>query len=91
MVEALEAEGEAIVIHAEAFEDGGIEVADVNGVFNDVVGVVVGGAVADARFDSATRNPHAETATMVVAACAELPLAINGASKFTAPDNKGVF
>jgi len=41
LVEALEAEGEAVVIHAEAVEDGGVEVADVDGVLDDVVGVVV--------------------------------------------------
>jgi hypothetical protein len=58
LVEALEAE--AVVVHAEAVEDGGVEVADVDGVFNDLVGVVVGDAVAGSGFHSAAGEPCAE-------------------------------
>ena len=68
MVETLKAEGEAVVIHAEAVEDGGVEIADVDGVVDDVVGVIIGRAVADATFHSTAGDPCAETATVVIAA-----------------------
>ena len=38
VVESLEAECEAVVVHAEAVEDGGVEVVDVDGILDDSVG-----------------------------------------------------
>ena len=43
------------MIDAELMEDGGLEIPDVNGIFDDVVGEVVGLAVDDARFDARAR------------------------------------
>jgi hypothetical protein len=90
LVESLEAKGKAIVIHSEAVEDGGVEVADVDGIFGDVVGKVVGLSVADTAFDAAAGQPEAEAAAVVVAAGANLSLAVNGASKLATPDDKRV-
>ena len=39
LVEALEREGELVVVEAELVEDGGVEVADTDFVFDDVVGI----------------------------------------------------
>ena len=66
LVEALEAEGEAVVVHAEAVEEGGIGVADADRVFDDVVGVVVGAAVTGAAIHAAACEPGAETTAQVV-------------------------
>ena len=47
-VEAAELVGEALVVDAEAVEDRGVEVAEVDRVLDDVVAEVVGRAVLDA-------------------------------------------
>ena len=44
-VSALELERQAFVVDAQAREHGGVQVVDVDGVFGDVVAVVVGFAV----------------------------------------------
>src|ERR1022692_1255343 len=55
IVAALEAVGEARVVEAQAMQNGGVEVVDVDGAIDDVVAVVVGRAVADAGLDAAAR------------------------------------
>ena len=47
-VEALELEGQAAVVDAQAVQDRGVEVVDVDRVLDDVVAEVVGLAVDDA-------------------------------------------
>lgn len=68
LVEAEEGEGEAVVVDAELVEDGGVEVADGDFVFDDIVGVVVGFAVGHAAFDAAASHPGGEAFGVVVAA-----------------------
>src|SRR5580698_2754740 len=48
LIEALELVGEPVVVDAKAVKDCRVEVAHGNGVFDDVVAVVVGLAVSDA-------------------------------------------
>ena len=67
-VAALEAVGEPRVVDAQAVQDRGVEVVDVDGVSDDVVAVVVGLAVGDAGLDAAAGQPHREAAAVVVAA-----------------------
>ncbi len=93
LVEALEGEGEAVVVDAELVEDGGVEVADADFVFGDVVGVVVGFAVGDAAFDASAGHPGGEAFGVVVAAVVvtgESALAVGGASEFSGEDDEGV-
>lgn len=66
MVESLVFEGKSFVVDAEAVEDGGVEVADVDGGLHDVVAEVVGFPVHPPRRDPAACHPHAETSAMVV-------------------------
>lgn len=83
-VAALEAVDEAGVVDAEAVEGGGLEVVDVDRVFDDVVAVVVGFAVGDARLDAAAGHPEGEAAAVVVAAVVGLgegPLGVDGAAE----------
>jgi len=91
LVKALETVGEAFVVDAEAVEEGGIEVADVDGLVGDVVAKVVGFAVGGATFYTATGQPHAEAAAMVVAAIAEFALTVGSTAEFTSPDDESVF
>ena len=72
-------------------QNGGVEVADVNGVFDDIVGVIIGGTVTDSAFHSAAGNPCTEAASVVIASFAEFSLAIDGASEFTTPDHECIF
>ena len=93
LVEALEFVGEATVIDAEEVEDGGVHVADVDGVLSDVVGEVVGFSVNRAPLDAASGHPDGETAGMVIASvvgAAETSLTVDGATEFSAPDDEGV-
>src|SRR2546423_11762136 len=64
-VAALVLERQLRVIDSEALEDGGLQVVDVNGVFGDVIAIIIGLALADAGFDAAAREPHGEAARMV--------------------------
>ena len=52
-VAALEAVGEALVVHAQDVQDGGLEIVDVDGVLGDAIPEFVGGAVDVAAFDAA--------------------------------------
>ena len=81
------------MVDAEHFHDGGVEVMDVDGVFDDVVRELVGFAPDGTAFGAAAGHPHAEAARVVVAAviiAAQAALAVDGSSKFTAPDDEGI-
>src|SRR2546423_8183451 len=90
----LEFKGELFVVDAEAVQDGGVEVVDVDGAVNDVVAVIVGFAVGNARLDAASGHPQGETTAMMVAAMivfGQGALAVDGASKLAAPDYESIF
>src|SRR5579862_806209 len=85
--------GEFGVIDAQAIKYGGLDVVNVNRVFDNVIAVVVRLADGDSALDPPARHPHGEAARMVVAAivgAAEFALAINGAAEFTAPNHQSV-
>ncbi len=69
-------------------------VADVDGVLDDVVAEVVGHAVDQAGFDAAAGEPHAAGIRVVVAAAgaAEGGVAFDhrGAAEFAAPGDQGL-
>lgn len=75
-------------------QDGGVEVADMKRVFDDVVREVVGFSVDGAAFGAAAGHPHGEATRVVVATVVfpgETALGVDGAAKFTAPDDESVF
>ena len=88
VVEALEAEGEAVVIHAEAVEDGGVEVADVDGVFDRLGAMVVGASMRMPSAEAASGHPDRESLMIVVAAV--VLAAVGGAAEFASPEHHGV-
>ena len=93
-VAALVFEGELGVVDAEQVHHGRVQVVDVDGVFGDVVTVVVGLAVAHAGFDSAARHEDREASRVMVAAVVvlgEASLAVDGAAELAAPNDERVF
>ena len=93
-VEAAEGVGEAGVVDAEDVEHRGVEVAEVDGVFGDVVAEVVGAAVFDAGVDAGAGEPDGEAAAVVVAAAVRVPknaLAKNSAAEFGEEHHQRVF
>ena len=87
-VEALELGGEAMVVDAEEGEHGGVEVVDVDDVFDGAVAEFVGAAPGGAGFDAGTGHEEAEGEDVVVATGA---LAHGGAAEFAPPEDEGVF
>ena len=93
-VETLEFIAQATVVDAQTVQDGGIQVVDVNGVFDDVVTKVVGLAIDHAGLDSAAGHPDGKTLRMMVAAIVftgEITLAVDGPAKLSTPDNESIF
>ena len=92
-VAALKPIRELLMVDAEAVENRRVQVVDVHRVLDDVVAVVIGLAVADARFDSAAGHPNRVAATVMVATVVvlfNLALAIDRAAEFTAPNDQCV-
>src|SRR5262245_58733504 len=90
---AFEKERQTSVVDAEATKNSGLQIVNVNGIFGDVVAVVVGLSKGDGGLDSAARHPHGEAARVMIAAVigrGEMSLAVNGAAEFPAPDDERV-
>ncbi len=68
-----------------------MEIVHLDGVLFDVVGEIIGAAVAGAGIDAAASHPDGETARVMVAAVVvslEIALAVGGAAKFTSPEDE---
>ena len=87
-VSALGAVGEFFVVEAEEVEDGGVEVVDVDFVFDGVEAEFVGFSVGEAAFDAASGEDHGEGVGVVVSAVVA-ELVHGGAAEFAAPDDEG--
>ena len=93
LIESLVFERELLVIETQQMQHGSVEIVDVAGVFDDVIGEVVGFSVDSAGPGAAAGHPHGEAARVVVAAVIGFrnsALAVNGAAEFAAPDDEGV-
>ena len=81
------------MIDPEAVEHAGIQVVDVNRVLNDVITVIVGLAVVDARLEAAASDNGSETLSVVVTAVGvlrQIALAVNRPSELAAEDDDSV-
>lgn len=93
VVTALELEGEPGVIHAEAVEQGGVQIMNVDRIARDVVVEVVGFTERESRSDSAAGHPQGEAAGMMVPSVVlsgESSLAIDCSSELASPHDEGV-
>ena len=82
---------EAVGVEAEGVEDGGLEIADIDGVLGDGVAEVVGGAVVEAGLHAAAGHPDGEAVGVVVAAeefRAVARLVHRGATELSTPDDE---
>src|SRR5688572_30183863 len=85
--------GEFLVIDAELMEDGGLEIVNVHGIVDHVVGEIVRLAVGEARLETAPGEPHGETTRMVVAAVIgrrQLALGVTRTTELAAPNDDGI-
>src|SRR5262245_56330413 len=81
--------GEIVLVEAEEVKDGGVDVAEVVGLFDGFEADGVGGADPLAAADAAAGEPHGEAEIVVVATFAALRF--GGAAEFTAPeDERGI-
>src|SRR5205823_4083703 len=71
-VAAAEAEGDVGVVQAEQVQHGGVQVVHFDSPVNDVIAVLVGGALDRAAADAAAGQPHGEAVGVVFAAVAAL-------------------
>lgn len=79
------------MVKAEEVQHGGVPVAEVDGVFDNVVGEVIGLAMNNAAFDATATHPDGVTAGVVVASIVffgESALGINRATELAAPDDE---
>src|SRR5919108_6384854 len=92
LIQSLIAHREPAVVEAQQMQDRGMEVADVHGVLDDVVGEIVGLAVDRSGPGAAAGHPHGEAARVMIAAVvlmAQAALGVNGPAKLTSPDHEG--
>ena len=90
-VATLAAEGEAFVVDPELVKNGGVEIVDVNFILGGVIAEVIGGTVGKAGLHSSTGHPHCEAVrVMITAPGFPHHLSDRGATKFAAPDDKGI-
>ena len=85
---------QTLVVDAHEMHQRGLDVVNVDFVFDNVVSVIVGCSVARSSFHTCTRHPKRETTWVVVAAkirFRKLALAIIGSSKFATPNDQCVF
>src|SRR5882757_8254955 len=68
LIEALKLVGELAVVNSQAMKNGGIEVAHVNRILDDVVTVLVSFAINNPGADAAARHPCCEASGVVIAA-----------------------
>ena len=84
---------EAAVVATQEVQDRCVEIPNMHGVLDDVVGELVGGSIHRTALRSTTGHPHGETSRMVIPTVVLLrntALAVNGATKFTAPNDQRV-
>ena len=86
--------GELFVLNAELVKDGGVEVVDVDSVFDGVYAELIGGAIHETSFDTSASHEHGKTSMVVVPASLFLvfvfaDLGVWSPAKFTAPDDEG--
>jgi hypothetical protein len=94
-VQTVHSEGELIMIKAKAVKDRCLEIVHVNRVLDDIETELIGLAVLNARFDTATGHPHSEGLGMVITPLAATKGSTGfhhwGSPKFTTPYDQGVF
>ena len=90
LLQSLKRECKAFVVDAHAMQYCGIEVIYVDRILDDVVAKVICLSVLDSAPNSSSGHPDGKALRVVVASVvflSKFPLAINGASEFTTPND----
>ena len=90
----LEFERQLPVVNAQAVQNCGVEIVNVNRTVGDVVGEVIRCSDRDARLDPASCQPHCKTSAMMVTTVVvafERSLTVDRATEFAAPHDNRVF
>lgn len=93
LVQAFEGIREAVGVNAHQMQYRGVQVANVDGIFDDIVTEFVCGPVHRATFNAGTGQPNAKALGMVVAAIrffGEFSLAVNRSPELATPDNQRI-
>src|SRR5256884_6677298 len=67
-VAALETIRQLLVVDAQAAQNRGVEIVNVDRIFDDIVAVIIGPAIADTGFNATARHPNRVAAPMMIAA-----------------------
>ena len=92
-ISSLEFISQPEVINSQTMKDGRLQVVDVHGILEDVVGIVVGLADGQTALDTAPSHPHRETAGVMVATVVrsgEFTLTVHGSAKLSGPHDQCV-
>src|SRR5688572_14376795 len=82
------------MIYTKAMQQRRVEIMHVHGIARDVIAEVVRLSMRVAPADATAREPQGEAARMMVAPVVirgQPPLAVNGATEFSTPDDERVF
>ena len=67
LIQSAEFGSEPLVVDAQLVQDRGIEIADVDRILDDVVGVFIGHAVVVSALDATAGHPRGEASAVMVA------------------------
>ena len=87
-------EGETLMVDPKEVENGGLQVVDMDGVFNDVYSVVVGLPVTEACFYTTPGEPVGKAIGVMISAvvgASQFALAIDRTTEFASPNDERVF
>ena len=93
VIASLESIGQAGVVKSQKVEEGGVQIMDVNGILDDVIGKIVRPTEGESSSDACACQPNRVTAGMVISSVVisfERSLGINGSSEFTSPNDHGL-
>jgi hypothetical protein len=91
LIQSLEGIGQPFVINAQLMQNRGIYIVNVDRSLKDIVTKIVRLPEHRTSADSTATKPERVTTTMMIASVifgSQLPLAVNGTAKLSAPDNQ---
>ena len=94
LVEPLEGERQPVVVDTEKVEHGGVQVAHMHGIFDDIVTEVVGFSVVHAALDPAPGEHSREASGVMIPPVflrRDPALSVYGAAKLAGKDHQSIF
>ena len=79
------------VIDAQAVQECGMQIVNMDRILGHIIGVIIGLAEPSSGLDTTTSEPHGETAWMVISPIiilGQMALAVHGPAEFPAPNHQ---